>query len=527
MNTKNLKQIVLLLLGSVLFSTHAWGIIDIGEDIELEGVIKAQNIFRASGFHGGKLIQQRNTAQLDGKYYFLRENQAFGRFSAGPIEEATFTFSARGVYDSVYDLRDDVFNGASGGKSEYKLREAFIDFVAPPFTLRLGRQQIVWGETDNFRALDIINPLDLSWHWTRESWEDIRIPLWMARGIYDIGKIGPFDESFLEVVWVPADVRPNKITTDPGRPWAYTGAGLAERANSTIVDGEILNLNVDVRDLSPSNKLSNGQGGFRFKAIWSDIEFSFNYYYGFSSSTGSRVRSDLAEIIDDTYYSVIERVNPRTHTVGLTASFTEEKFTQSIFRLETTFTKGIPVSIASDAPLSVDPDRDQFDTAWQSVIALGIDRPTWIRALNNKSTFFISTQIFWRRFLDYNNFYLGTSAVIPARINNEVIPERFIRTNTNRRDRDEFVFTFSASTNYGAGGRWKPRVVLAFDPLSTGGYNKLTLEYLHSKHLVLKVDQYFYWRLNGQEQGPWNLGDLWGEAGNRRAETVLNFIFQF
>ena len=162
----------------------AWAIVKVGNDLELEGYVNAQNIWRVPSLDDAEMIMQRNTAQVEGKYYFLREGEAFGRFDAGPIEEATFTFIGRGVYDSVYDFRDR-YDDLSGGNFESTIREAFVDFVVPPFTLRLGKQQVVWGEADNFRALDVINPLDLSWHWSRESWEDIRIPLWMARGIYD------------------------------------------------------------------------------------------------------------------------------------------------------------------------------------------------------------------------------------------------------------------------------------------------------------------------------------------------------
>ena len=116
------------------------------------------------------------------KYYFLREGEAFNRIKTGLIEEGTLTLVGRGVYDSIYEVRssfDEAFSNADGkrGLYEAKLREGYFDFVLPPFSLRLGRQQVVWGETDGFRALDVINPLDLSWHWSREYWEDIRIPL--------------------------------------------------------------------------------------------------------------------------------------------------------------------------------------------------------------------------------------------------------------------------------------------------------------------------------------------------------------
>lgn len=512
------KQIALLLIlsSSVLFPALAWGIVDVTDNLELEGFVKSKNIVRTPRFRDAEFIMQRNTAQLEGKYYFLRDSQAFGRFATGPLEEATFTFIGRGVYDSIYDVRDAY---EAERTLEFKVREAFVDLLLPPFTLRLGRQQVVWGETDNFRALDVINPLDLSWHSSREAWEDIRIPLWMARGTYDIGKIGPLEESFIEGIWIPADFRPNRIETNPRhRPWAFPGD---ELPNSVIIDGQLYDLDLNVQDRRPGKKLNNGQAGVRLKAIWGGVDFSLNYFYGYSASTGAKVRSDLSEIDGNTLHGVVEKVNPRSHVFGVTANYSEERYTQSVLRLEATLTTEVPVAIAPGAPLGIDSDQNQFDTVRRSVVMLGLDRPTWIRPLNNLRTFFISAQFFWRRYLDYSSSYLGIPSV------REVAPGRFVRLNPDKLDRDEFVITFAASTSYGAAGLLQPRFAIAFDPRSTAGYTLLSLDYLWSEHIVFRAEQHIYWRLSGDDLGPWGLGDLWGATDKSRHETVFSVIFQF
>ena len=38
---------------------------------------------------------------------------------------------------------------------------------------------------------------------------NIRIPLWMVRGIYDIGKSGWLEESLIEGIWIPGDFQRN------------------------------------------------------------------------------------------------------------------------------------------------------------------------------------------------------------------------------------------------------------------------------------------------------------------------------
>ena len=532
-NFRSAMASAFVMLSSSVFSCGAWGIITINDDIELEGFLSAQNILRTPKFEDTEFVMQRNTAQIEGKYYFLRDSTAFGRFSTGRLEEATFTFVGRAVYDSIYDVRHS-FRDAFGddddhpGEFEIKAREAFVDLLLPPISLRLGRQQVVWGETDNFRALDVINPLDLSWHWSWESWEDIRIPLWMARGVYDIGKFGPFDESFVEGVWIPWDVRSNIVSTDPRRPWAFTGTGLSEVANSAIVGNQLLNLDLQVRDRSPARKLENGQAGMRFKAIWGDVEFSLNYFYGFSTDTGAKFRSDLLRVDANSLHAQVDTVNPRSHLVGLTANYSEERYTQAVFRLESVFTTGVPVSVEAGAPLSVDPEQDQFEEARRSVVMIAMDRPTWIKPLNDQRTFFLSSQFFWRRYLDYSDSFRGFSAVQLANINGQFFPGRFVNEKPNSLDRDEFVITFAASTSYGDAGLLQPRFIFAIDPLSTGAYNQIGVDYLLSSHVVLKFQQNLFWRVKGHEVGPWALGDLWGHSsGNSRHETVFSLVYQF
>src|SRR5262249_18299816 len=150
----------------------------------------------------------------------------------------------RGVYDSIYDTtpdvlqKEDIHGRSYGGlnlfqyakatgtahalaledlgrdardalKFDNQLREAYADikFRVIPQTVRAGRQQIVWGETDNFRMLDRANSLDLTWHFQQEipppafGWDEIRRPFWMIKFLYDLGDIWKLSQNFLEWYW--------------------------------------------------------------------------------------------------------------------------------------------------------------------------------------------------------------------------------------------------------------------------------------------------------------------------------------
>ena len=80
--------------------------------------------------------------------------------------------------------------------------------------VRLGKQQIVWGEMIAARFLDQINPLDLSWHqrFEPEEFENIRVPQWAVRARYDVPLIVPLPwlaDAYLEGFVNPGDISPD------------------------------------------------------------------------------------------------------------------------------------------------------------------------------------------------------------------------------------------------------------------------------------------------------------------------------
>lgn len=85
-------------------------------------------------------------------------------------------------------------NGTAGGSgilANYNggdLREFWGEFKAGDrATFRLGKQQIVWGESDFFHAMDLVHGYDLSWRLFFEGEnEEWRKPLWLASTKIDV-----------------------------------------------------------------------------------------------------------------------------------------------------------------------------------------------------------------------------------------------------------------------------------------------------------------------------------------------------
>jgi len=79
-------------------------------------------------------------------------------------------------------MRDSKGVGKHDGNESYTqrdaLREAYVDGTVDDWSIRAGKQQVVWGTADGMKLLDMINPTDYS-EMAQNQMEDSRIPVWM------------------------------------------------------------------------------------------------------------------------------------------------------------------------------------------------------------------------------------------------------------------------------------------------------------------------------------------------------------
>jgi len=71
------------------------------------------------------------------------------------------------------------------------LREAYVDTEVNDWSIRTGKQQVVWGTADGMKLLDAINPTDYS-EMAQNQMEDSRIPVWMVNAEKDVADGGNF-----------------------------------------------------------------------------------------------------------------------------------------------------------------------------------------------------------------------------------------------------------------------------------------------------------------------------------------------
>ena len=79
-----------------------------------------------------------------------------------------------------------------------RLFEWYFNITKGPLFIRVGRQNLSWGETDGFRLLDQINPLDSTFGGFLTSLDERRIPLNMLRAQWSFGTVGPIADLTLE-----------------------------------------------------------------------------------------------------------------------------------------------------------------------------------------------------------------------------------------------------------------------------------------------------------------------------------------
>lgn len=101
--------------------------------------------------------------------------------------------SGKGAYDFAYSIKDrnkftdDVLDNY---EKEFELGETYIQgSLTKSLDVKIGRQIVVWGKSDNIRVTDVLNPLDMREPGLTDI-EDLRLPVAMSRLDYYLGDWG-------------------------------------------------------------------------------------------------------------------------------------------------------------------------------------------------------------------------------------------------------------------------------------------------------------------------------------------------
>jgi hypothetical protein len=140
--------------------------------------------FTTSGIGIGAATTSTQTANSHGKDVFKTETSA-RIYIDGEVDQlqegATYHVELNLMRDSK---GVDKYDGNESYTQRDALREAYIDAEQDGISLRVGKQQVVWGTADGMKLLDTLNPTDYS-EMAQNQMEDSRMPIWMVNAETD------------------------------------------------------------------------------------------------------------------------------------------------------------------------------------------------------------------------------------------------------------------------------------------------------------------------------------------------------
>jgi len=311
--------------------------------------------------------------------------------------------------DNLDDLRHPEFNN----RLDF-IRELYVDATIAydsghELGFRIGRQQIVWGRTDLFRVLDVINPVDFSRHNIYDELEDIRIPMGIFNMEYRAGATGAFEDLNFQGIYKFENFRPNNLGQG-GEPYAILGAGNFFRAMNNCWDngctvwnfpnsGLAVDFPTHALGIRQANKPDANDYGVRIEGVMNGVGFSFNMlrYTSQMPSLRGGINGDNpftppAESQFHPYALAFDIDFPRLTMVGASADFYIDSL-KSAFRVEVAHTSG------EEFPNTL---REQLYSESDVVRwVIGIDRSTFIPFLNKNRAFLLSLQVFGQHLLDH------------------------------------------------------------------------------------------------------------------------------
>lgn len=182
-----------------------------GKEVSIEGFFRQEFAFGTADSHPYKT----NQSGLHSAYqmWYLDTNT-----------HLTNNLEVRAIFrlwgDLIYAIRGDHGHFERYFKSSKKnlqwdddfeqiLREFYVSYYTKNFFMRVGKQQIGWGQADGLRLMDVINPLDgrRGPFYDTEGYEEVRIPKWMIKTEFYPGDIGSLYDVALELIWNPGDIK--------------------------------------------------------------------------------------------------------------------------------------------------------------------------------------------------------------------------------------------------------------------------------------------------------------------------------
>jgi hypothetical protein len=288
---------------------------------------------------------------------------------------------------------------------------------------KVGKQQVVWGRTDLFRVLDVINPVDFSRNNIYDELQDIRIPQWIAQGEYRMGGSDFMQERNVQVVWNFDQFRANNLG-QCGTPNVILDAGCFFRGMANLWDngGTVANFasvppgqpgmyaatdfgphQIGIRDVKLPGYLGGMALGVKYEGVTKDgLSFSLNALSARSqfpslhafNAGATNPFTGAVNAGAPGYLIAFDMVYPRVNLIGGSLDFQIQPLSAAV-RMEAAVTSGEEFANTKRAALYSENKVFRY--------VVGVDRPTFIPFINPNRTTLISAQLFYQHIFNHES----------------------------------------------------------------------------------------------------------------------------
>lgn len=184
-------------------------------------------------------------------------------------------------YESGPDINDRLHHAMPAGQRyhDYQtpgwdkddwINECYLDLNKGPWTVRIGKQKVIWGEMELQRTTDVVNPLDLRYSSPGiDDFDELKIGIWMLRVLYASSLPG---DLIFEFIFNPGDYRRLRLGIQG------SDRGAPSVPNPELGGTGIVGAIKELKDRSePGFGVDSMEFGFRVRGLY-DMKIANEYY---------------------------------------------------------------------------------------------------------------------------------------------------------------------------------------------------------------------------------------------------------